>query len=452
MPWRRLHLIRALAAAGLASSLMFVGSPGATARPIDEVEPSTAPSEATATETVDLLKAAKAGDLNVTARGQGQDKVRLSIQNNSGKRLNVIVPPGLVASSGVAQRGGGGGFQSMGLGMITNRPGSFGRFQGSGAPGFRSMPVDGAGQPSVAVPVGESLDVTVPAVCLNYGVDAPSPRDQFTLMDVEDYTEDVRIRKALRSLALLGTSQGVAQASMWRICDDVPFETMSSRDAKFLNDYEIALASRFVDAVDSAGAEDLVNPALLTEGRVFVQVEGEGAAVQGEAQRLADKLAGLRLFNLPIQVVRDDELPTAKAPAVLIKVALSESQAGETIGRLQVGCTLQDDQWRPLGKSAFKDSSSMAVLDSQTLVRLMEQELVARFVTVKPARRTATSTTLRIENRLPFTLSALTVRAGTSAGSPIVPFEAVGIGPARSTMLPIQAAQAQIAGVDLNGL
>ncbi|WP_165244249.1 hypothetical protein [Paludisphaera soli] len=450
MPWRRLHLVRALAAAGLASSLMFVASPVSAARPTDEAEPSTAPSEASATETVDLLKAAKAGELDVTARGQGQDKVHLSIRNASSKRLNVIVPPGLVASSNLGQ--GGRGFQSMGLGMITNRPGSFGRFQGSGAPGFRSMPVDGSDRPSVAVPVGETLDVTVPAVCLNYGVDAPTPRDQFTLMDVDDYTEDVRIRKGLRSLALLGTSQGVAQASMWNLCDDVPFETMASRDAKFLNDYELALASRFVEAVDSAGGDELVNPALLTEGRVFLSVQAEGAAVQGEARRLGEKLEGLRLFNLPIQVVDADASPAAKAPAVFIKVVLSESQAGETLGRLQVGYTLQDDQWRPLGKAAIKDASSMAVLDSQTLVRLVEQELVARFVTVKPAKRTAASTTLRVDNRLPFTVAGLSVRAGTSAGSPIVPFEAVGIGPARSAVLSIQAGQAQIAGVDLNGL
>jgi len=427
---------------------MFTGS--AVAFPADD-EPTTAPPEASATETVDLLKAAKSGALVVEARGQGQDKVRLSLRNESGKRLNVIVPPGLVASSNLGQ--GGRGFQSMGLGMITNRPGSFGRFQGAGAPGFRSIPVDGAGLSALSVPAGETVEASVPAVCLNYGVEAPAPRDRFTLMDVDDYTDDVRIRKGLRSLALLGTSQGVAQASMWRICDDVPFETMASRDAKFLNDYEIALASRFVEAVDSAGAEELVNPALLTEGRVFVSVQAEGSqGVQAEGRRLAEKLEGLRLFNLPLEVVAGDEFPVAKAPAMLVRVTLSESQAGETVGRLQVGYTLQDDQWRPLGKAALKDHSSMAVLDSQTLVRLIEQQLVDRFVTVKPAKRTATSTTLRIENRLPFTVAGLSVRAGESAGSPVVPFEAVGIGPARSAMLPIQAGQAQIAGVDLNGL
>ena len=451
MPWRRLHAARALSAAGLLSSLMFLGSP-APARAGSDLEPSTLPAEAAATETVDLMRAAKAGDVRVTARGQGQDKVRLSIENASGKRLNVVVPPGLVASSGVAQ--GGRGFQSMGLGMITNRPGAFGQFLGTGDQGLRAVPVVGETtiRPSVTVPVGETLDVSVPAVCLNYGVAAPTPRDSFTLMDVDEYTEDVRVRKALRSLALLGTSQGVAQASMWRICDDVPFETLAKSDGKVLNDYEIALASRFVDAVDAAGADDLVNPALLTEGRVFVRILAESARMEADAERLSAKLDGLRLFGLPIQAVRDDELPIAKAPAVFVKVTLSETQAGETIGRLQVGSALYDDEWRPLGKAAFRDSASVAVLDSVSLVQMMEQELVSSFVSVKTARRTAAGSTLRVDNRLPFTIAGISLRAGTSAGSPVVPFEGVGIGPARSALLPIQASQAQVAHVELNGL
>jgi hypothetical protein len=63
------------------------------------------------------------------------------------------------------------------------------------------------------------------------------------------------------------------------------------------------------------------------------------------------------------------------------------------------------------------------------------------------------STTLKIENRLPFTVTGLVVRAGSSSGAPSVPFEAVGVGPSRSASLPIQAASASLVEhVDLNGL
>jgi hypothetical protein len=449
MPWRRLHPARAFAAAGLVSSLMFLSGPAASGRPIDD-EPSTLPASAATTEAVDVLKGADAGDLKVSARGHGQDKVRLSIQNVSEKRLNVIIPPGLVAAGNLGQ--GGRGFQSMGLGAITNRPGSFGRFEGSAAPGFRAMPVTGSDSPALTVPAGETLDVTVPGVCLNYGVASPGPRDVFTLMDVDQYTEDARIRKALRSLALLGTSQGVAQAAMWRICDDVTFEELASRDGRLLNNQELALAARFVEAVDSGGVDELVSPAMLAEGRVFVSLRAEGATARAETERLAAKLEGLRLLGLPIQLVEGDETPVAAAPALLVKLALGETREGEAVGRMQVGSTLAGDQWRPLGKVTFRDRSSLAVLDAQTLAGLMEHELATTFVTVRAAKRTATSTTLRVDNRLPFTVAGLSLRAGTSSGSPLVPFDAVGIGPARSAMLPIQAAQAQVVGVELNGL
>ena len=93
-----------------------------------------------------MLAASKAGDLDVAARGQGQERVHLSIHNRSARRLNVIVPPGLVAASTVAQPGGAGGgrggMQSMGLGSAANREGAFGEFQVAGSPaGLQSVGV-----------------------------------------------------------------------------------------------------------------------------------------------------------------------------------------------------------------------------------------------------------------------------------------------------------------------
>src|SRR5262245_42935121 len=113
MLWRHLCLVRAWSAAGLTSGLFLLGAqPPAQTSPAEDGRSTAAP-VAVVTETVDLLKASKAGDLGVVARGQGQDRVRLSIHNTSAKRLNVVLPPGLVASSAAGQRGGG--LQSMGL-------------------------------------------------------------------------------------------------------------------------------------------------------------------------------------------------------------------------------------------------------------------------------------------------------------------------------------------------
>jgi hypothetical protein len=143
----------------------------------------------------------------------------------------------------------------------------------------------------------------------------------------------------------------------------------------------------------------------------------------------------------------------ATAPALALRVVLTEAKTGETRGRIVVSSCAEPDAWAPLGQLAFRANSSISVLDGQALSKTIDRALSGAFVTVKPARRSVGSTTLKVENRLPFTIAHLLVRAGSSAGSPSVPFPAVGVGPGRSMLLPIQAASASLVEhVELNGL
>jgi hypothetical protein len=295
------------------------------------------------------------------------------------------------------------------------------------------------------------LELSVPGVCLNYGLPSPTPRDRLTLMGVDDYTTDPRVRKGLRSLYLLGTSQGVAQAVMWRLCNDLSFETMAAQGGKVMNKAEIALAARFVDVLDATTGSDFVAPATLSEGRLFVRIQAEGALAK-DAQRLNDELENYRLLGLPVRVVRSGALPAATAPALSIKVVLTDSRVGETRGQISVSYCAVSDQWTPLGKAAFLDPTSLAVLDGQAVASALDRAIATEFVTVKPTRRTVGSTTLKLDNHLPFTLVRAQVKAGSSAGAPSVPFEGLGVGPARSLLLPIQAATGTIERVELNGL
>jgi hypothetical protein len=421
-----------------------------------------APSAVDGTRTVRILEAKKAGELALDVRGHGQETVRVAIKNTSEKRLNVVLPPGLVAASSVAQpggRGGGGGFQSMGLGSVGNRAGGFGQFQNnsnSNESGFQSIPVtvtDEKPARAVTVPVGKTVELNLPAVCLNYGLPTPTPRDRFELVDVDQYTQNPRVRKALRSLATYGTSHGTAQAVMWNVCNDLPFEFMGQQTTKVMNVHELALAARFVEGLDASGtnATELVDPAYLTEARVFIKVQGEGSLAQ-EAERLNQELEGARMLGLPVRVVSGNEAPTAVAPALLVKVVLASSQAGETRGRLFVSHVDASGTWVPLGKTAFNEGSTVSVLDGTTLARALDRALASAFITVKVAKRSPGSTTLKVDNRLPFTLSGLTVKATGSSGAPPVSFEALGIGPARSANVAIQAAGASVDHIELNGL
>jgi len=445
MLWRHLCLVRAWSAAGLSTCLIFAAS--AFAEP---EEPT--PVAGAVTETVRVLDARKAGDIELEVRGQGQDRVRLAIRNTSEKRLNVLLPPGLVASSLPGQRGG---FQSMGLGTPTNQPSGFGQFKpaAGGDAGFQSIPTKPADADlsALTVPAGETVRIDLPAVCLNYGLPTPNARDRFELMDVDEYTPDVRARKTLRSLATMGTSHGVAQAAVWNVYNDVAFNEMLPRARSVVNPHEVALASRFVEALDTSAESEMLDPAYLKESRLFIRVSGEGDLAQ-DASHLEETLDGLHLMGLPLRVVRGDERPVASAPALFMNVTLTASQTGETRGRIVVTRSTGQDRWVPFGKTSFVENSSVSVLDGPTLVRALDRAMASAFVSVKMAHQGTSSTRLKVENRLPFTISSVTIKPKGSAGAEVAPFAKLGIGPARTGQVSIQAAGGSIDRVQLNGL
>jgi hypothetical protein len=441
---------------GLISGATFATGVVANAAGPADIEASARPADV-ATATVDVLKGSRSGDLAVEAHGQGQDKVRLSIKNQSKRRLNVIIPPGLVAASKTAQGAGGGrGPQSMGLGAVNSRDGAFGGFAAAPAAaqaGLRSIPVsDENATGRVTVPVGETITLSVPAVCLNYGLKPPTARDTFILEDVSDFSNDPRVAKALRSLATFGTSIGVAQAAMWRVCNDLPFDTMIQEAGKVFNVQEVALAMRFVELLDASESPELVDISSLKDSRIFIRVRGEGKLAT-DAKRISGQLDGLKLMGLPVQATTADTVPNATAPALFLNVMLTDSKTGETRGRVALSTCSEPNAWVPVGRVAFRDNSSIAVLDGLRLVQTLDEVVSSNLVTVKPVRHSVTSTTIKVENRLPFTISKMVVRAGNSSGAPAVPFDGLGVGPAKSALLSLQASTASmVEHVELNGL
>src|SRR5690349_19221779 len=58
---------------------------------------------------VSLLDAVRNGDVSVDAEGIGDGRMMVSVTNNSSRKLNVVLPPGLIASGATGQFGGMGG-------------------------------------------------------------------------------------------------------------------------------------------------------------------------------------------------------------------------------------------------------------------------------------------------------------------------------------------------------
>jgi hypothetical protein len=463
MQRRPLSPVRAWSAAGLLS--IVAPLTGLAQEPSEPV-----PSASAKAETVSVLDAKKAGTLAVDVRGHGQSQVRMVLKNTSERRLNVVLPPGLVAASATGQApgggagGGGGGLQSMGLGQAGNAPGAFGKFQGdnnANAPGFRSMGFDiEQTVPPLTIPAGQAVTIDVPSVCLNFGLPSPGAKDKLTLVDIDDYSRDPRVRKALRSLATLGTSQGTAQAVMWNVSNNVPFATMLEQGEKVANRYEVALASRFVEALDASSGSDRVDAAYLSESRVFVTILDKNGLGK-DARRLASEIEGLRVLGLPVRTAVASELPKASGPALHLLVDVNKGKGGETVGKVRVHHhsglsaavgTSDASDWSTLGQASFRDDAGPTELKGLDLARDLDRAVASAFVVARPARKAIGDTAMRIENRLPFSLASVTLRAGTTSGAPPVTFRGLGIGPARSGVAVIEAPHGVVDRVELNGL
>lgn len=435
-------LTRAASVAGLLA-VSWLAGPARAQEPVEPI-----PGAGAEAQTITLLDAQRDGLVELEARGKGEDQVRLVIRSKTPSRLNVVLPPGLVASASAGQIGGG--FQSMGLGAPTDQAGAFGRFDGEA--GFRARAIDAGAKADVVVPAGQTVDLTLPAICLNFGAPTPTPKDAFTVVAVEDYTSDERARKALRSLATIGTSQKVAQAVAWNVFNEVSFPQMARVAGKKINAHEMALASRFVDVLDVSGA-DLVDPAYLREARVFVRLRSAGMP-DAEVSRLARELESQRLFGLPVRVV--EELPAADAglASLLLDVAIGGAESGRSAARVNVQTrAMGRESWLSLGTIGMQVENPSTGLDGGTLADTMDGAIARSFVRTKVVRRSPGRTTLAIENRLPMSISSLTLRAGQSQEvSGLVDLVGVGLSPARATTTAIPAATGTVERVSFNGL
>ena len=124
----------------------------------------------------------------------------------------------------------------------------------------------------------------------------------------------------------LGTSQGVAQSVMrGNVCNSVPVRDHGGAGGQGHDDHEVALpqlaSSRPVDS--SSGSDALVDPAYLTEGRVFVRVIGEGGPGPRRQAARTIRWRKFRLLGLPVPASpRTARRPRPRARPSSLKVIL----------------------------------------------------------------------------------------------------------------------------------
>ena len=198
---------------------------------------------------------------------------------------------------------------------------------------------------------------------------------------------------------------------------------MVARASKVVNVHEVGAGRRGSSrrSIRRPRARIVVDPAYLTESRVFVQVQGEGNAGQRRPSGWPASWTGCACSACPSGWSDTTRPPDADVGPALLPEGHPDRQpdgrdagpgagAGQPRGRRpKLDAAGQDDR-SPRARSA-------SVLDGPGLARALDHAVASAFVTVKPARRGSRSTTLKVENRLPFTLANVMIKAGGSSGS-----------------------------------
>jgi hypothetical protein len=380
-------------------------------------------------DSISILDAERSGLLDLMIRGQGASNVRMVMTNRTDQRLRIVLPPGLVAAPTVGQ-GQGMGFRSIGP-----RP---------------ENPQIGA---IMHVSPGQTLDLNIPTVCLNFGLTTPTPEFQFRLVDVSEWTPDPRAQKALRSVSVLGASYGVAQAVAWHVFNNLSFAQMAKQAQQYVNTQEISVAARFMEALDASGSQELVDPAYFQNGRVLVRVRGETGLV-ANADRLQKALEGRKLFGLPVQVVDDVDARSSRPSSLWVDVMLTPDTAHKD--RTQAVATVKHNSaiggWTRLGNVPISLDAAPDKVGGDDLASAIDKAVAASFVKVLPAGKGRGVSNFRVVNKLPLSVDTVVLRTSRAADAPEVTLDALAIGPNRSGMTSVQAAVGVLERIEFNGL
>ena len=144
------------------------------------------------------------------------------------------------------------------------------------------------------------------------------------------------------------------------------------------------------------------------------------------------------------------------SPALHLGVKLSMDPLGETKGRILVQAATglgQAKDWSTLGQVAFREASAPSAIDAAVARRRPSTGRSDR--PSSPRRWPVAPTTARpcgSRTGCPSPWPTSRIKAGSSAGSPTLDLKGFGVGPGRSGLATIPAANGSVDRVELNGL
>lgn len=163
----------------------------------------------------------------------------LLITNTTDEPVTVDFPDAFVAVQVMKQFGGMGGGGMGGGGMGGGGMGGGGQ-QGGGnqnaGGGMGGGGMGGGGQQGgggfFSIPPERTVRVPYVSACLNHGKADPSPRLEYKLVPVEEYTNDETLGELIRMVGRGEVNQHSAQAAIWTRTDNMTWNQLASKSVR----------------------------------------------------------------------------------------------------------------------------------------------------------------------------------------------------------------------------
>lgn len=219
-------------------ALVLVTSVAATT--VDAAKPAIEKNAADGHSTVEMYKAMKAGDIEVTLIPKDATEATVLFKNKTDKPLAIRLPEAFAGVPVLAQvgfgggglgggmggmgggRGGGNQMFGGGMGMMGGMGGMMGGMGGFGGGGF------GGGFMNVAPE--KVRKIKVPGVCLEHGKNDPNPRVKYEIRPIESVVKNPEVIEVCKLLGHGAITQNTAQAAAWHIENGLSWQELARKD------------------------------------------------------------------------------------------------------------------------------------------------------------------------------------------------------------------------------
>lgn len=182
-------------------------------------------------KTVDLFAGMDAGEVEAVLIQKDSTEGTLMLRNMTKQPLTIKLPGAFAGVPILAQGRRGGGAGGMGGGGMGGMGGGGGGMQGMGGGMMGGMGggMGGMGGGMMNVGADKVQKVKIASVCLDHGLNDPSPRIAYKPIPIESYAKDPAIAELVKLMTSGKIDQHSAQAAAWHIQNGLSWEELANK-------------------------------------------------------------------------------------------------------------------------------------------------------------------------------------------------------------------------------